>query len=206
MCLLFLWYAMMKLKIVYMLTGCFVFIESKRNLQSSLQMPSQRVLDMSCHSRQGDSREDKFSGCLHQPWYKTWTMAGRVGNLTILSGTLSSVTWSRELSDRISTLTCVEFAWNCIKSARQLEWLPRFSSWWWVKLRWSSSTKQSWRVPLLHTWKLNVGHRAHLPQVKAIGEHAQNSPQDSSIDVYGSVSIRMRLSLTEVLSNDAVEI
>jgi len=28
----FLWYAMMKLKIVYMLTGCFVVIESKLSL------------------------------------------------------------------------------------------------------------------------------------------------------------------------------
>jgi len=162
MCLLFLWYAMMKLKIVYMLTGCFVFIESKRNLQSSLQMPSQRVLDVSYHSRQGDSREDKFSGCLHQPWYKTWTVAGRVGNLTILSGTLSSVTWSRELSDRISTLTCVELHQVCSTTGG----LPRFSSWWWVKLRWSSSTKQSWRVPL-ESWMLDtvpISHKSRLSE------------------------------------------
>jgi len=53
----------MKFEIVYLLNGCFVFII--RSLPSSLQTPSQRVLDVLCHSRQGDSREDKLARCLH---------------------------------------------------------------------------------------------------------------------------------------------
>ena len=123
----FLWYAMMKLKIVYVLTDFFVFIESELSLYAICNrhyrcplrgfstcyvivvrvIPEKTSLRVGCtndHSRRQLST--KLAQNLDH------SCARRVGNLTILShyARLLDIEPDKELSNRISlaTLTCVE--------------------------------------------------------------------------------------------------